>query len=81
MNNFITTEIKYISPSRTIETIEVRNLRMQKRLYLYNYEGYSFRVFLEIESLINFFKGKCESDFYFDSENSLDNFLETISIA
>lgn len=75
MNLFKTINTDYIRASRTIETILVSKNNLSKVFFVYNYEGNSFRVFENHLGLINFFQDKAESDFYFDTEIELDNFL------
>jgi hypothetical protein len=79
MNSFETIKTDYIKPSRTIETVLVSNFKSKQLFYVYNYEGYSFRVFETVPSLINFFEENIESNFHFDSENKLDDFLSKVS--
>ena len=50
--SFQAVHIEYLTPSRTIETIELRNQQQVRTVYVYNYEGYSFRLF-ESEAALN----------------------------
>ena len=75
MNTIKVLATKYLRPSRTIETVLVSNSQKEKIYFIYNYEGYSFRVFETHLKLLNFFQDKIESDYYFESEKDLDNFL------
>ncbi len=74
-NNINVIEIEYIRASRTIETIVVRNNQQDKLLYIYNYEGNSFRCFGSLLSLVQFFEEGKEPEVYFESETELDEFL------
>lgn len=81
MNSLQTLQTIYYSrASRTIETILVSNETKSKRFYVYNYEGYSFRVFETKKGVSDFFNLNIESKFHFDTENSLDNYLSNIPI-
>lgn len=80
MNSFTTTNIDYLRASRTIETVLVSNRNSQQFFYVYNYEGFSFRVFKTISSIIEFFSENKEEDFYFESDTALDNFFSNVAI-
>jgi len=54
MNDFQAIDVKYLRPSRTIETILLENETYRKVLYVYNYEGWHFQVFDTILDIINF---------------------------
>lgn len=71
----------YLRSSRTIETILVSNLVNEKVFFVYNYEGYSFRVFSSHSDLINFFQdNNLDSEFHFDTENELCLFLSKVDL-
>jgi len=78
MNSYITIETDYLHSSRTIETVVVSNSKSNKVYYVYNYEGYSFRVFETILSLAKFIQEKNECTFHFGTEIELDNFFSTV---
>lgn len=73
--------IYYSRASRTIETILVSSKIKSKHFYVYNYEGYSFRVFETKREVSDFFNLNIESKFHFDTEHSLDNYLSNIPIS
>lgn len=75
MNAFTSVETEYISSYRTIETVLISNSKTERIFYVYNYDGYSFRVFNSVLSLLFFFEIGLESDVYFDNEIELDNFF------
>lgn len=79
MNAFECINVKYLHPSRTIETILVSNKFTSIIFYVYNYEGVSFRVFKSYSNLMNFFQDKKEEDYHFSTENELDKFLSEVS--
>lgn len=81
MNTFKTINTEYLRPSRTIETVLIRRNNSGKVLFIYNYEGNSYRVFENHLSLIKFFQDKTESDFHFNSDNELDLFLSEVKIS
>lgn len=83
MNTFQIIDTDYIRSSRTIETILVRNNsnnKFQKVFFIYNYEGYSFRVFDSHSKLIDFFINQKESDIHFKNEKELDFFLANVNL-
>lgn len=80
MNSFKIIDTDYLRSSRTIETVLVSNSNFNQVFYVYNYEGYSFRVFETILSLVNFFQENIESDFHFDTDAELDNFFSKVSL-
>lgn len=80
MNSFRAINTDYLKPSRTIETVLVSNKKLKKVLFVYNYEGNSFRVFDNTISLMEFFSSNTESKYNFDSENKLDEFLSTVEL-
>lgn len=80
MNSFYAINVDYLRSSRTIETIVVSNKKLKKVFFVYNYEGYSFRVFDTTTSLLDFFDSRIESKYHFDSEYKLDKFLSTIEL-
>ncbi len=45
MNSFTAVDVFYLRSNRTIETILLRNKRMQKMLFVYNYQGLTYRIF------------------------------------
>lgn len=73
MNTITQTNVYYISPSRTIETILIENL--YKTIYVYNYEGNHFRLFTELIELVNFFQFGKESKLDFLNELDLDDYI------
>lgn len=76
MNLIKTVDCFYLRPSRTIEIILISNSFKQKVLYMYNYEGYFFRVFENILDLINCLADNFVPHHHFDNEEQLDNYLE-----
>ena len=81
MNTIRAINTDYLRPSRTIETLLVSSSNSEKVFFVYNYEGYSFRLFNSHLSLINFFKyNESESDYRFDTETELDLFLSNIDL-
>lgn len=75
MNSIEIKTTKYFRPSRTLETLLVSNINSGKVYYIYNYEGISYSVFKNYEEVLSFFQEKSESDYHFDNEADLDNFL------
>jgi mRNA-degrading endonuclease HigB of HigAB toxin-antitoxin module len=80
MNTFEVIDTDYIRSSRSIEAVLVSNSKLNQVFYVFNYEGYSYRVFGSILSLINFFQCDSESDFHFDTESELDDFFSKVEL-
>jgi len=80
MNSFKIIDTDYLRSSRTIETVLVSNTKTSQAFYVYNYEGYSYRVFETILSLIIFFQENSESDFHFENESELDTFFSKVKL-
>jgi hypothetical protein len=80
MNEFKTIETEYLKASKTIETVLVSNKKLSGLFFIYNYEGISFRVFKTHLDLINFFLNKSETNYHFDTENEVDDFLAEVKL-
>ncbi|HEY9221138.1 MAG TPA: hypothetical protein VIO43_06115 [Lutibacter sp.] len=80
MNNFYQIEVFYIRPSRTIETILLESSSKKRIVYVYNYEGWHFRVFNNIMEVINFFDDKFEPEISFEDEEKLDEYLQNYDL-
>lgn len=75
MNKIIPISTEYLSPSRTIELINIVNSRSSRMVYVYNHEGTHFRFFDTLISILQFFKLGREPVHSFTSEEDLDAFL------
>ncbi len=75
MNTIQTISTEYLRASRTIETVLVTNTTTNKLFYIYNYEGWFYRVFNNLVDLINFFDDAFEPAIWFEEEAELDNYL------
>jgi hypothetical protein len=80
MNKLIPISTEYISPSRTLEILNLVRFEESKQVYVYNYEGQHFRVFENLVELIQFFELGKEPVYSFDSEDDLDDFLEQVPL-
>ncbi|MCL6261587.1 hypothetical protein M3O96_20975 [Aquiflexum sp. TKW24L] len=80
MNKIHPISTEYISPSRTIEILNLIRFEENKLVYIYNYEGKHFRFFEGLIKLIQFFELGIEPIESFDSEKDLDDFLENFPI-
>lgn len=80
LNIFTSINIEYLCASRTIETIEVLNVGIRKLFYVYNYEGYSFRVFRNVLDLIRFFENISNEYLHFEAEDELDNYFFKLNL-
>ena len=78
MNNYIAIDVTYIRPSITIETVLLKNEDKERILYIYNYEGWHFRIFNSITDIMDFFDDKFEPKISFECEKKLDKYLESI---
>lgn len=81
MNTFQTINTEYLRASRTIEIVLVSKENLSKVFFIYNYEGNSYRLFVNHTNLINFFQNKTNSDFHFNTEMEVDNFLSKVKIS
>lgn len=73
MNSIIQSQVYYLRPNRTIETILLKNIG--KVVYVYNFEGNHFRLFTTLIDLVHFFQFGVEPKLDFSNELDLDNFL------
>jgi hypothetical protein len=80
MNSIKAIQTDYFRSSRTIETVLVSNKTNERVYFVYNYEGYSFRVFDSQIKLLNFFQNSEENCNHFENEGDLDNFLTNIEL-
>ncbi len=55
MNTIKAIDVSYLHPSRTIETVLLKNNLLEKVLYVYNLDGIKFWVFKSILDILNFF--------------------------
>lgn len=69
----------YIRSDRSIEIIQIENLKDNPICFVYNFEGIHYRFFKDIVSLLNFFKFGKEPKHDFETETALDNFLQNLS--
>jgi hypothetical protein len=80
MNTYTSTDISYLRPSRTLETILLENRSEKKVIYVYNYEGVHFRVFNYITDILLFFKDEFEPEISFETEEALDIYLRSLNL-
>jgi len=80
MNKIIPVSTEYLSPSRTIEILNLVWFEASKQVYIFNYEGKHFRFFENLVDLIHFFENGKEAIASFDSEEDLDDFLDKFPI-
>ena len=76
MNKIVSVSTEYLSPSRTIEILNLVRFEENRQVYIYNYEGKHFRFFESLIGLIQFFESGIEPKISFDSEIDLDDFLD-----
>lgn len=75
MNKTISVSTEYLSPSRTIEILEMQSFEESKQVYVYNYEGNHFRYFDSLIGLLQFFELGVEPKIAFETENNFHDFL------
>jgi len=80
MNKIIPISTEYLSPSRTIEILNLVRFEENRQVYIYNYEGKYFRFFESLIGLIQFFESGIEPVVSFESEKDLDDFLDKLPI-
>lgn len=80
MNKIIPISTEYLSPSRTIELINIVNSRSSRMVYVYNHEGTHFRFFDALISILQFFELGMEPEHSFTSEDDLDAFLRDFKL-
>jgi hypothetical protein len=80
MNNYRTLDINYLRSSRTVETVLVSNKKFEKLFFVYNFEGWYFRVFDSELGLTDFFMKDIESEICFEKETELDVFFQKVEL-
>ena len=80
MNNYSQIEVSYLRPSRTVETILLENSSKKRIVYVYNYEGWHFRIFNNIIQVLDFFDDKFEPEISFEDEEELGKYLENLDL-
>lgn len=80
MNAITLVETYYLRSNRTIESILLKNRHDQKMVYVYNYEGVHFRLFLSLIQIIDFFNNGKEPEYDFEKEHNLDKALIKLDI-
>ncbi len=82
MNRIEAKQIEYLTPSRTIETLQIIDAESEIYLYLYNHDGLYFKLFKSIFELGKFlFENQQSFLKEFENEELLDGFLEKVDIA
>lgn len=76
MDNWNQIDCEYLTPNKTIETLSYSKRNRRSKIYIYNYKGVSFRVFTSKQRLEGFWKGLNDEDYHFESESTLDLWLE-----
>lgn len=80
MNKITQIRCEYLSPNKTVETLYISNERKKQIIYVYNFKGNSFRLFLNRTQINNFFLGLESNYKNFENEDRLDKALERINI-
>ena len=79
MNIPVHSTVEYITPTKTIEIVSLKNA--DNLFCIYNYQGSHFRVFTELLSLISFFEHDVEPKYAFVNDEELDDFISSYSFA
>lgn len=75
MNIINNCSVEYITASKTIEIVSLKN--SDSLFYIYNYEGNHFRIFTELLSLISFFQNGVETEYTFSNDEEVDDFISS----
>lgn len=75
MKTITQTDCEYITPNKTIETILISDGERDKTIFIYNYKGMSYRVFLTKDQLESFWIGNSAEEFHFGTERELDKWI------
>ena len=75
MNTINAIDIHYLRPNLTIEFVLLSNKDKERMIYIYNYQGWFFRVFDNLMDIMSFFDDKFEPEIWFEDEKKLDNYL------
>lgn len=70
----IQTQVIYFRPNRTLECYFT--ITNKETIFIYNYEGYHFRLFKDTKEVIEFYQKGIEPALCFDCEKYLDEYLE-----
>ncbi|MDO8451797.1 MAG: hypothetical protein Q7S76_02915 [bacterium] len=80
MNRITLLDTNYLRPNRTIDSILLSNKKDRKLVFVYNYEGVHFRLFVSPIQVVDFFNEEEEPNLCFESEIDLDNALERLNL-
>ena len=80
MNSLVQLSCQYLTPNKTIETIEVSDGINEKTLFIYNYKGVSFRIFSSQKKLSDYWKGEAVEEQNFATELELNAYLATFKL-
>lgn len=81
MNQINQVNCEYLAPNKTIETIELYRDSASRTLWIYNYKGISFSVFITKENLASFLEGPQQPDTHFNTETELDEWLMELDLS
>lgn len=81
MNHLQELQVSYLRWSRSIETILLTDGNCQRVVYIYNFEGIHYRVFLSISAIILFFDDAFEPSISFETEHELVSYLESVELS
>lgn len=76
MNKITPITTEYLTPSRSIEVLEVLKSGTTKLVFIYNYEGNHFRYFDNLIGLLQFFESGIEPSVAFETENEMIYYLK-----
>jgi len=80
MNTITQTDVHYLRPNRTMESLLIEDSETTKKVLVYNYEGVHFRVFENQKEASRFVNGDSNAKTIteFIDENELDKYLQKI---
>lgn len=79
MNTITLLDTNYLRPNRTIESILLTRGEDTKLVFVYNYEGVHFRLFLSLIQMVDFLSERIEPSLCFGNDRDLDRVLEKIN--
>lgn len=80
MNTITQTNVNYLRPNRTMETLLLEKKGISKTVFVYNYESVHFRVFENQKEVSRFINGdpNTKTITEFIDENELDSYLQKV---
>ena len=80
MNAINQIDIQYLRSSRTLEVLLVSNGSKKRTFYLYNYEGFHFRLFETLSNFVGFLKNESMNCLEFNDDYEVEKYLEVFDL-